>query len=258
MPIAIPCDGTEPLAQGDLLSGVAFAMTSAEGKLTSDARAKYLLVVSRPCSALRDGKVVVAAVHESKLDLSKVRQQLAGPRSGDAERVTLDRMRRFLAGVRDGGQLTDSFYLGNIEPGSQRRYAADLGALSTILVPTSTPEARAQWVNTHRIWKMGQEFVRDLHVRLFNTFARLGFDDYQWFADPDLEILITDGEAELAELRTALAEAERAVQTKEANGDSIPKQLAENVEKRRVELEDANRQLKPYLDERARRRTPGT
>jgi len=132
MPIVVRCEDSDPLNQGDLLRGVAFPLAGADGKLKTDALAKFLLVVSRPCRAIRDETVVVAPVHESKLDLSQVRQKMAATRAGEAEPITLDRMRRFLGGVRDGGQLSDSFYLGNVEEGSAKRFAADLGTLATI------------------------------------------------------------------------------------------------------------------------------
>jgi len=101
---------------------------------------------------------------------------------------------------------------------------------------------------------MDAEFLQDLHVRLFNTFTRLGFDDYRWFADPDLDIMITEGEREIATLQLAVGEAERAAQEKQATGDAVPKQLNENVENRRADVAKAQKQLKPYLDERQRRR----
>ena len=255
MPVILQAPDSAPLTQGDILKGLPFATTSADGKLQADAKARYVVVVSRPCKALRDPFVVVAPVHESKLDLSQLRERMTSAGKGAGEQVSLDRARRFLAGVRDGGQFSDSFYLGDLEMGSGKRFAADLSALSTMQVPTDA-EIRSAWVKDHRIWRLDIEFARDLHVRLFNTIARLGFDDHGWFADPDLDIIITDGEKEVAQLQTALSDAQRAVQSRQANGDNIQKDLSDQVTQKEIAVADAKEQLAPYLAERERRKKP--
>ena len=248
MPIVVrPAEG-DSLTQGDILRGLSFATATADDKLQADARARYLLIVSRPCKSLRDPFVIVAPVIESKLDLAQLRQQL----EGKGEKVTLDRMRRFLAGIRDGVQHPDSFYLGDLEEGTGKRFAADLSAFSTLQVPSDST-LRTTWINQHRIWRLDIEFARDLHLRVFNGVARLGFDDHAWFADPDLEIMITEGRKEVSVLQIAVADAERAVQTKEANNDTVSKKMLEEVESRRRDLKEAEDQLAPYLAERERR-----
>ena len=100
---------------------------------------------------------------------------------------------------------------------------------------------------------MQDDFLRDLHVRLTLAFARLGFDDYTWFSDADLEVMITEGEAEVAGLKTGLAEAERAVQTKEAQNQQPSEQQRKAVELKRAAVEAAEGQLRPYVDEQRRR-----
>ncbi|MFO0677068.1 MAG: hypothetical protein U0169_11055 [Polyangiaceae bacterium] len=254
MPIVVrPVEG-DALTQGDVLQGLPFATTASDGKLQADAKARFLLVISRPCKSLREPFVIVAPVHEWKLDLPQLRQQLEGSKkAADSEKVTLDRMRRFLAGVRDGGQQTDTFYLGDLEAGSEKRFAADLASLSTVHVPTDSI-ARAAWVTQHRIARLDIEFARDLHARVFNTVARLGFDDYGWFADPDLEIMITEGEKDLAQLKSALADAQSAVQRKAASGDAVPKPMSDEVQKRDAAVKTAEEQLAPYVAEREKRR----
>ena len=242
----------EPLSQGDIRRGLAFATTALDGTLTADADARYVMVVSRPCKAVRDPFVTVVPVHQSKLDLSEVRQKLEANAKRDGERVSLDRMRRFLAGHREGGQFTDSFYLGTLETGSPKRFAADLSALSTVQVPKEE-DARAQWVKKHRVARLDVDFARDLHVRLFNTIARLGFDDHGWYADADLAIMITEGKKQLQEAELAFTEAEQAVQQKEAKGETVAKGLRENLEGRRAEVVTATKELQPYVDEQARR-----
>lgn len=256
MPVVVCPSEVDPLCQGDILKELPFATTSADGKLQADAKARYVMVVSRPCKAIRDPFVIVAPIHESRLDFSQLREQVAkAGKEKEQKHVTLDRTRRFLAGVRDGGQFNDSFYLGDLEAGSGKRFAADLSALATVQVPTSR-ESRAAWVKKHRVWTLDIEFARDLHVRIFNTVARLGFDDHRWFSDPDLDILITDGEQEVAELQAALAEAQRAVQTKQAIGDTVPKDMTEQVARREAALAEAKEQLAPYVEERERRKAP--
>lgn len=246
MPIVVrPTDG-DALTQGDILQGLSFATATADDKLQADARARYLLVISRPCKSLRDAFVTVAPVVQSKLDLAELRHQL----EGKGEKVTLDRMRRFLAGIRDGEQRPDSFYLGDLEAGSSKRFAADLSTFSTLQVP-SDGEGRAAWVKLHRVWRLDIEFARDLHVRVFNSVARLGFDDHAWFADPDLDVMITEGQKELAQLGISLADAQRAVQAKE--GETVPKPMLEQVAARERDVKEAQEQLAPYLAEKAKR-----
>ncbi len=248
MPIVLRPPEGDALTQGDILKGLSFAVATSDDKLQADSRAIYLLVISRPCKALRDDLVVVAPVVQSKLDLSQARPQM----EGKGEKVTLDRMRRFLAGIRDGGQHADSFYLGDLDAGSSKRFAADLSSFSTLRVPKDEP-ARAAWIKEHRVWRLDLEFARDLHVRIFNSVARLGFDDYAWFATPDLEIMITEGQKEISQRQLLLAEAQSAVQNKEGAGDNVAAQQRAQIVTRQNELREAEEQLAPYLAERARR-----
>lgn len=250
MPIVLRPPEGDALTQGDILKGLSFAVATWDDKLQADLRAKYLLVISRPCKSLRDEFVVVAPVVQSKLDLSQARQHM----EGKGERVTLDRMRRFLAGIRDGGQYTDSFYVGDLDEGSNKRFAADLSSFSTLRVPKDGA-ARLAWIKEHRVWRLDLEFARDLHVRIFNSVARLGFDDYSWFATPDLEIMITEGQKEISQRQLALAEAQGAVQNKEGAGDNVAAQLRAHIATRQNELREAEEELAPYLAEQARRQT---
>jgi hypothetical protein len=177
MSIVVRPDEASLLSQGDILRKVSFAVTDVEGNLAADAKAKYLLVVARPCNAVRAPAVTVAPIVPFPLDLNHLNESKAesGP--------SLDRMRRILAGIRDGGQFSDSFYLGTLEA-SNRRFAAQLSTLSTIQVPVKSEE-RAAWIKERRVWRLHDDFVKDLHLRLFTAFARLGFDDETWFVDAD-------------------------------------------------------------------------
>jgi hypothetical protein len=247
MPIVVRPGEGEPLAQGDILRGVVFAVTNEAGNLAADKKALFALVVSRPCKALRDDVVVVAPVVPYPVDLSEVSRDQPG---------RLEKMRRFLAGLRDGikgGDFSDALYLGPLDDGSPKRYAAQLTTLATVLVPTEQA-SRRDWIRERRVWKLDVEFLRDLHTRLLLTFTRLGFDDHQWFTDADLDVMITAGKGELAHLQGELAAAEQAVQAKEAAGSAVqPQQLAEIAKKKRA-VEETEEQLQPYLEEQRRTR----
>ena len=248
MPVVTPPVKGTPLTQGDILGAVPFATTTSDGKLSVDPNASYVLVVSRPCKALRDEQVAVAAVHPSKIDLGRIATKTATAEDGSE---TLDRMRRVLAGIRDGGQLTDSFYLGPIESGHNGRFAADLSALSTQRVPTDG--TRQAWVDEHRVASLDPEFSRDLHVRLFNVFARLGFDDHRWLSDADLDVIINAGQQEHNALQQKALEAESAIHKQEAAGRPVPEKQRSDLAAARAKAESALAALAPYLGERARR-----
>lgn len=233
------------MSQGDILRNVPFAVTTADGICGVDKKAAYVLVVARPCNASRKAAVTVAPVVPFPVDLTGLNESKSesGP--------TLDRMRRILAGIRDGGQFSDAFYLGTLEE-SHKRFAAQLSTLATVQVPAE-PAERAAWVSRHRVWRLHDEFVKDLHLRIFVAFTRLGFDDYAWFADADLDVMITAGESEVAGLRTALTDAERAVQTREAGNQKVSDAHKKAVETYRTAVRDAEERLRPYSQERAHR-----
>jgi hypothetical protein len=245
MAIVVRPDEASPLSQGDILRKVPFAVTDADGNLAAEGKATYLMVIARPCNALRDAALTVAPIVPFPVDLSVLNESKSesGP--------SLDRMRRILAGIRDGGQFSDTFYLGTLEP-SSKRFAAQLSTLSTIQVPVK-PDERAAWIKDRRVWRLHEDFVKDLHLRLFVAFARLGFDDYAWFADADLAVMITAGESEVAGLKMALTEAERAVQAKEALNQQVPEAQKKAIETRRVAVQEAEQRLRPYQEEQARR-----
>jgi hypothetical protein len=114
-------------------------------------------------------------------------------------------------------------------------------------------EKRIEWIKSHRAWRLQVDFARDLHVRLFNSFARLGFDDHGWYADADLAIMVTEGQKQLHEAEVSLDEAQQAVQQKEAKSEPVPGDMRKNIERRRADVEAARKELQPYLDEQQRR-----
>lgn len=246
MPIVVPAPEGSELTQGDILKGIPFCVMGPDGSANVDPKATHVLVLSRPCKAIRDGGVVVAPVSPAPLDVSALN---ADPSGG------LDRLRRYFASVRDGsmrGEFSDSLYLGEIPPNKTKRFACDLNTLGTILVPKE-PAERHQWVNERRVARMHEAFLRDLHTRLVLTFTRLGFDDYAWYSDADLSMMITAGEAEVAHCQLELSNARRAIETREAASAMVAAKMQEEVQRKQTNVDAAQRALRPYVEERERR-----
>jgi hypothetical protein len=155
-----------------------------------------------------------------------------------------------------GGDFSDALYLGTLDGGSSKRFAAQLTTLSTVQVPPSEKqEDRKRWIQAHRVWRLGDEFLRDLHVRLVLTFNRLGFDDYDWFSDADLEIAIAAGREDVLHCQSALQEVERAILQKEAENQSVAPQQRSEKNKKQQDVDEAVRRLQPYEAERTKRQT---
>lgn len=245
MPIVERVSGEEPLSQGDLLRGLNFVSLTEGGDADLSTVATWGLVLSRPCNALRDPTVVVASVAQFPLDL-KIEA---------APGQELERMRRRLAGVRDGirgAEFSDSLYLGPIDSlYPTRRYAADLTRLMTVQVATDAK--RQDWVRARRVWRLGEGFLRDLHTRLALTFTRPGHDDYEWYSDADLDIMITSGRRDSKALGAESDIAESAIQQREAANQDVKEQLRKELEKKQQAAARAEEQLQPYLQEKARR-----
>ena len=241
MPILHPASPDTDLQQGDVLKDVYLAI--ADGAAAEVQGPGYAMVLSRNCNALRDGRIVVAEL-------------VARSFNGDVKDLeTLDEIRRFFAGIRDGRSSPDQFYLGPIGSDEQQRYVAKLDSLHTIIIPTDDT-ARRDFVNKHRSHRIDDAFARDLHMRIFGAFAPLGFDDFGWFCDADLACVIAAGNAELQAAKSKLAEAEVEISklglganSKELNGRKAAKgNLEQQVKK-------AEAALQPYLDEKRKRRT---
>lgn len=248
MPIVVPAEPGSHLSQGDILRDVPIAVANLEGGTSANARVPFVLVVSRPCKALRDTTIVIAPVNVFKVDLAVLDKKPQG---------ALDRTRRLLSGFRDGVTITpefsDDFYLGTIEPTSGVRYAAKLTLLASAMVPEAAAE-RAQWVRARRVGRLEPDFRRDLHLRLSLTFARLGHDDFRWYSDADLELVINAGQTELQQLELELTSAKRAVLEREAAAQDVPGAMRTDIAKREGGVQQARDRLAPYLAERDVRR----
>ena len=188
MPIIEPHVSVEPLNQGDLLRGVKLFLTGKTDVLTGGESVVYkndfCLVLSRPCVTAHKKSVVVAAVEKL-------------PPQTPADIKTLARAVDFLTQLRDGNGSPDVFYLGQLfGKESEGRFAARFDSIHTVEVPQK-PELRTAFLEKYRFAKLHIDFQRDLHTRLFQSFATLGFDDTSWFSDADLNFVVEMGNAEI-------------------------------------------------------------
>ena len=194
MPILETPNPNAPLTQGDVLNEVVLHSTSSNwdenGGRAESRKIQLSLVISRPCVAAHKSQVVVAAI---------------GCRTErpPADVDSFEQIRSFLTGIRDGNSSPDRFYLGQIPGQPNGRYYAELDSLHTIGVPKG--DDRTAIIHKHRVATLTVEFQRDLHSRLFRAFAPMGFDDDAWFADQDLEWLVTAGKSELSRIDTEIA-----------------------------------------------------
>jgi hypothetical protein len=246
MAIVVPADPSAPLRQGDILTDVTIAVAEATAVEDVDIDGPgSAMVISRHCNALRDPRIVVAKVEPRSLS-----------NDGLAELKTLDEWRRYFSGLRDGKESPDNFYLGELVDGSNRRYFAKLDSLHTLRIPPVKPgDARAAFIAKHRIFHLHDAFVRDLHSRIFNAFAELGFDDYRWFIDSDLALVVKQGQAEIAKLRADVLTAEASLARDEAETKD-EKQLAglrNNLKNLKETLAKREEALLPYSAEQERR-----
>lgn len=252
MGLVEPIGGRGSLGQGDLLRDLAFYGAAIDGTPEQVSEAVAGLVISRNCNALRASHVLVAPV------VSYRRETFAQLRDGA---VSMDRARRLMAGLRDGWNEPDIFYLGPIQALGHERYAANLRHICSFGVPVADAE-RASWVEGKRVARLSTSHRRHLHARLFRAFADEGFDDFSWWPTQDLNLIVAKGRQEIADAQRQLAAAEISLETGRSDGSVEPKQLQRALSGRqakigtaRLDLEKAQAALRPYLDELARRET---
>lgn len=183
MPIVLPADPARPLEQGDVLAGIE-TFRSRVGEPPVGKRREFVLVLSRPCNALRDEHVVVAPIEAAQHPDLKVAQ-------------TPGELVRVFEKIRDSEGRPDGFYLGALDGGGSARHVARLDELYTIAVPRSAEE-RGRFLVKHRRFRLDVEYARDLHLRVFRAFASLGFDDVGWWSDEDLDLVVRQGDAWVA------------------------------------------------------------
>ena len=118
--------------------------------------------------------------------------------------------------LRDGLSRPDRFYLGQIPGEPAGRYYAKFDSLHTIALPK--PADAKALIPSHRIATLTNEFVRDLHTRIFGAFANLGFNDVRWYSDNDLQWLFNKGEHALELARASMSETKATKSQLEAAG----------------------------------------
>jgi hypothetical protein len=185
MPIIEEAVAGRPLSQGDVLKGIPlyFSARDPEGKWTpaGDPKKDLCLVLSRQCVVEHKNTLIVGHVAKHVGNIPVIQE------FGEAL--------AFLENLRDGTKSPDLFYLGLL-PGLEGRHVAKLDYIATVQVPT-IPDDRRAFVDTHRIARLNIDYVRALHVRVFQAFANMGFDDYRWVSDEDLGWLVALGNIEI-------------------------------------------------------------
>ncbi len=238
MPIIEPPGESQQLSQGDILSDVSLFVTKQgwnnNGGEFKKSPFKFCLVLSRPCALEHRLKVVVAGVTKFPDIVPK-----------DAD--TFKKVKDLLEYMRDGGESPDIFYVGQL-PEREGRFCARLDAIFTIQVP-SAPDQRSQFLKK-RIGSLNSDFVRDLHIRLFTAFARLGFQDVSWLSDQDLTWLVQTGEADILKAQAELATAKADQGKLSSAGKQSEQGKIETLEGKVLSLENT---VRPYSDEHSRR-----
>lgn len=240
MPIIEPPGDSQHLAQGDVLLGVRLYATArgweSGGGESAKLPHKLCLVLSRSCAAAHKSSVVVAGIEKY-------------PDKTPNELNSFAKVLDYLTTMRNGVMSPDVFYLGQL-PGKNGRFCARLDTVSCIQIPTAWDELQA-FLRDRRIGTLNMEFARDLHIRLFSAFARLGFNDEGWLPDDDLNWLVQVGQKDLiaaeAELQTAMAE--------KAGREADGRQYADKgITSLQEKVDSLKRQIDPYIAERSGRR----
>lgn len=234
MPIIETPGDDAPLSQGDILYKVPLYRTVVTGGEAKEQRSKspYSMVISRPCNLAHKSDLVIAEIAKFEQNVPK-----------DLERFSqaLD----FLRTQRDGVVSPDCFYLGEL-PNEIGRFVARLDSLFT--VSAASPKELVSF----RLASLNVEFQRDLHVRVFNAFASLGFDDTDWLPTADLEFLKEIAEAEIAQLNGRLGEERAKRARQEFNAGKFSESEMQKLEKSIKLIETS---VQPYLDRLAKRKS---
>jgi len=240
MPIIEPANPDLLLSQGDILEGVSLFVTQQpwtdKGGGPEKITNRMCIIVSRPCVVGHKGHVIVAAIEKMANNPPKTAQ-------------TFEDILNFLTDLRDAPDSPDRFYLGQL-PNEEGRFNAKLDSLHTVQIPSESDQAGFRALK--RIGHLNDAFVRDLHTRLFRSFATLGFDDIRWLSSKDLEWLASRGQSELLEAQRNLANTQTALSSAKAQGIRNPNEQ-KNLEKAMTEaqnqLDNLTLRIQPYVDE---------
>jgi len=159
----------------------------------------------------------------------------------------------FLTNLRDASGSPDVFYLGQM-PDLEGRYSARLDSLHTIQIPEEANQ-RA-FTDQKRVGRLHDDFVRDLHTRIFRAFSTLGFDDNRWMSTQDLTWMVFRGRQEILEAEAALQSAHTALSAAEAQGirHATERTKMENaITRAQKTLDNLRLQVRPYEAELAAR-----
>ena len=194
---------------------------AASGKQTN-----FCLVLSRQCVVEHKPTLTVAAVDRSP------GEALLGQ--------DLTSTIFYLESLRDGNKSPDLFYLGQL-PATAGRYCARLDYIATIAMPR-VPAERQEFIDQNRVAKLNLDYVRALHIRMFQAFASMGYEDYQWVSDADLRWLLITGSAEIKKY----GEEEKVAKSAIAAGGKADSVIPAKIEAIRGKM-------KPYLTEWSKR-----
>jgi len=227
------------LTQGDILRDITLFATK-EGWLErggepAKAPFKLCLVISRPCGIAHKRFVTVAGIEKYPDEV---------PKTID----TFDKVAAFLTGARDGLRAPDVFYLGQLPEGTGR-YCARLDSLHPIEIP-ATQAVMEAFLNAKRVATLHPDFARDLHLRLFNAFASLGFDDLTWPSAEDLEWLVNQGKSDLSAAELVVNQLRAQKASRAAQGKQFAEAELTSAEAR---LDELRKRVAPYETESARR-----
>lgn len=236
MPIIESVSETEPLSQGDVLKGVKLFSTDSSGEGPVQSKATYCLVLSRPCVVAHKVLLTVAAIEEFKFSIANTVE-------------SFDEMLAVMTSIRDASQSPDVFYLGAL-PSVQGRFCARLEQLHCLLLPQG--EQRTSFLQRHRIAKLDVDFSRDLHLRLFRSYASLGFDDLSWFPTEDLQSILQFADTDVSRAQTRLQGLKA---TKERQQLQDKKFNESDLSAAERSLNELNQKFDPYRQE-LQRRTP--
>jgi hypothetical protein len=246
MGLIVESEVDAPLRQGDILCNILLYETADDGDAPVPVEVEHVLVLSRHCNAARKQTVIVAAIKD--ITPTGFFEQL--------KELSLDDARRYLAAVRDGDGKPDRFYLGPL-PGREVRSFTCLDRIYSIQLPKDG-SARQDWVRSRRRGTLSDEHRRHLHTTLLLAFGREGFDDYAWWPDADLKLMMDVGNKALAKAAMDEADIERERQAAMVEPDEkraagrlqTNKSKAESVAKEKKQAKDA---LEQYLAEWERR-----
>lgn len=229
--IELPKSGA-PLTQGDILKGITLFSTK-EGWLEKGgehekAPFKMCLVVSRPCVIAHKQHITVAGIE-------KYPDQV--PKTID----NFDKVMSFLTGIRDGIRAPDQFYLGQL-PQQTGRFCARLDSLHPIQIPTDQA-VMAEFLKMKRVASLHPDFARDLHLRIFNAFASLGFEDFSWPSAEDLDWLVKQAKSDLSEAELEVNKLRAQKSSRAAQGKQFDANALASAE---ATLDELRMKVAPY------------